>query len=122
MKIKPGRYLMRNGEVATITNRDPDDDAGYPWEGDAPHVGHDFWMEDGGYSRYHSDGKWDLVKRLPDAKPAKPKAKAAKFGCWIPCKSRSVAREIAALLMDTDNVLTMEHGVCTAGAKARRLP
>lgn len=61
--ITPGRYRMRNGEIAMVEREKPG--AFYPWYGRTPHLVMN-WMERGQAFSSGIEHPYDLVERVPD--------------------------------------------------------
>jgi hypothetical protein len=117
MKIKPGRYLTGDGKVAVVHRRPVDMCSGFQWEGPVMGRVTHSWRDNGSWEWHAGEsGPLDLVKRLPDPEPTKPKAKAAKWGVWLPCPNRKAAQYRAKAYRD------MVTWGDKAKAVARRLP
>lgn len=114
LKIRPGRYLTRDGRVAVVRNCDRD--YKYPWNGTVC----------GTFRCWNKYGKWwsggasdfDLIRRLP----SKPKRKTVKgqWGVWVPCLNRDNARSALPVIARTWNTAIIDGKPCKP--TVRRLP
>jgi hypothetical protein len=96
LQVRAGRYLTRDGSIATIKRNDISTESEWVWIGKiSGERGGESWKWSGAASCIPNNAHpSDLVKRLPDAKKPKPPCQrkaGMQWGVWIPAKDKAEA-------------------------------